>query len=174
MAGFLAYDALMWDNALSSYEGRRVYVPDRSRAFVGQDVRRFGSPEHPCPRLSLVPGDGCHAVLFRIPATDRRYLLHNLKQREERPLRRIRVRGGESRARRARTPLATSAERRWSDFSAVIDALRRARGLVGTGAEYIRTVVHAMELWEIEDPVVGAVWDEVRHWTAGRWESGAA
>lgn len=174
MTGVLAYDASMWDNALASYEGRRVRVPDRRRAFVGSDARRFGSPERPCPRLSLVPGAGCEAVLFEVPRQDRRYVLHNLRQRESRRFHRVRVREADGRRATARTLLAGSDERRWPDAAAVIDALREARGLVGTGAEYIRTIVHAMELWEIEDPVVGEVWDEVRHWTAGRWEPGAA
>lgn len=174
MARILAYDALMWDNALAEYEGRRARVPDRRRGFVGEDRRRYGSPEHPCPRLSLLPGEGCDAVVFEVPRSERRYLLHNLKQRERRPLRRVGVVDRDGRRRRARALLAGPDERPWPDAASVIDALRRARGLVGTGAEYIRTIVHAMELWEIEDPVVGEVWAEVGGWTAGRWESRAS
>lgn len=174
VAGLLAFDALMWDNALATYEGRAVHVPGHRRAFVGEDPRRFGSPERPCPRLSLVPGDGCDAVLFRIPRGDRRYLVHNLRQREGRRARRVPVRDGDGPRRRALAFLAGGDERAWPDRAAVVEALREARGLVGTGAEYIRTIVHAMELWEIEDPVVGEIWERVRGWTAGRWEPGAA
>ncbi len=39
MAGILAYDTLMWDKALATYDGRRVHVPERRRAFVGEDAR---------------------------------------------------------------------------------------------------------------------------------------
>lgn len=168
MTGFLAHDALMWDNALATYEGERVHVPDRVRAFVGEDVRRFGSPQRPCPRLALVRGDGCDAVLYRLPRARRRYLLHNLRQREDRALARLRVRDAGGRWRRARGFEARAEERRWPDGAAVVEALREARGVVGTGAEYIRTVIHAMELWGIDDPLVAEVWDEVGGWTAGR------
>lgn len=174
MARILAYDALMWDNALASYEGRPVRVPDRRRGFVGKDRRRFGSPEHPCPRLGLLPGDGCDAVAFEVPRSDRRYLLHNLKQRERRTLTRLRAVEAGGRRRRVRAFLPARYERIWPDAASVIEALRHARGLVGTGAEYIRTTVHAMELWEIEDPAVAEVWEEVRGRTAGRWESRAS
>lgn len=169
MAGFVAYDALMWDNALAGYEGERVHVPGFERAFVGEDRRRYGSPARPCPRLALLPGRGCDAVLFRIPRRARRYLFHNLRQREARPLRRARVRDASGRPARARCLGVAGHERRWPGRDAVIEGLRGARGVVGTGAEYIRAVVHAMELWGIEDPVVAGVWDEVRRWTAGTW-----
>lgn len=169
MAGFLAYDGLMWDNALAAYEGQRVRVSGRVRAFIGEDLRRFGSPDHPCPRLGLVPGAGCDAVLFQIPRRERRYKLHNLRQREERSLSGVRVRDAAGRMRRARFFGSGRDEDRWPEHGAVVDALRGARGPVGTGAEYVRTVVHAMELWEIEDAVVAEIWAEVGAWTAGRW-----
>ncbi|MFQ5679920.1 MAG: gamma-glutamylcyclotransferase [Gemmatimonadota bacterium] len=169
MTGLLAYDELMWDNALASYRGERVSVQGRARAFVGEDVRRFGSPRHPCPKLALVPGGGCEAVLFHVPSTDRRYLLHNLKQREGRGTGRVAVRREGKRTRRVRCFQPGAAERVWPDAASVVEGLKGARGAVGTGAEYVRTVVHAMELWEIRDPLVEEVWSEVQGWTAGRW-----
>lgn len=169
MAELVAYGSLMWDNALAEYEGEVVRVEGRRRAFIGEDPRRFGSPDYPCPQLGLVPGEGCDVVLFHIPASHRRLLFHNLKQREERGLGWVRVRDSEGRRRRAPSFLPSRRDRLWPDTTAVIEGLRAAHGLVGTGAEYIRTLIHAMELWDIRDPVVEEVWEEVRNWTAGRW-----
>ena len=40
--------------------------------------------------------------------------------------------------------------------------LRAAHGVVGTGVEYVRTVVHAMEPHGIQDPLVDALWNRLR------------
>lgn len=167
MTGLLVYGSLMWDNALAAFDGEAARLEGWERAFVGEDIRRFGSPGSPCPRLGLVPGAGCRAVLFRIPRADRRRVLRNLKRREARPLARVAVaRSGGSA--RPRCFLPARGERRWEGMDEVVEALRRAQGLVGTGAESVRTVIHAMELWGIEDRLLRAVWDEVGGWTAGR------
>ncbi len=41
-----------------------------------------------------------------------------------------------------------------ADLAAVEARLRAAHGIVGTGAEYVRTLVHAMEPHGIRDPLV--------------------
>lgn len=169
MARLLAYGSLMWDNALARYEGETVRVEGHDRAFVGTDIRLFGTPEHPCPRVGLVPGEGgCRAILFEVPFRDRRYLYRNLKQREGRPLGTVRVRDASDASLRARAFLPARHERAWAGLDEVVEALRHAQGLVGTGAEYIRTLVHAMELRGIEDRLILDVWDRVKDWTAGR------
>lgn len=109
-------------------------------------------------------GDGCEAVLFHIPFHERRYLFRNLRQREGIPLGAVRVRSAAGRRVRARALLPGPDRRQWEDLDEVLEALRGARGLVGTGAEYIRTIVHAMELWGVEDPLVTDMWERVRHW----------
>ena len=158
----MAYGSLMWDNALATYTGVPVRVNGFRRAFVGQNTTRWGSPEHPCPQVGLVPGEACEAVLFDLPRAKRRHILHNLRQREGTRARTVRFRLGGGHPVRARSFLPARGAREWPDREGVIEALRAARGVVGTGAEYIRAIVHAMELWKIDDPLVTEVWKEVR------------
>ncbi|MFQ5890303.1 MAG: gamma-glutamylcyclotransferase [Gemmatimonadota bacterium] len=163
MARLLAYGSLMWDNALAAYQGERVRVQGMRRAFVGESTQRWGSPERPCPQIGLVMGDGCEGVLFRIPLGDRRLLFHNLKQRERRSARAVSVLDARGRGRKARSYLPSPDERLWPENGVVLEALHSARGVVGTGVEYIRTIIHAMELWGIEDPLIERIWEEVRN-----------
>lgn len=164
MAKLLAYGTLMWDNALATHRGEQVRVDGMRREFLGQSTRRWGTPEHPCPQVALVPGNGCAGVLFHIPFAEQRYLFRNLKQREGIPLRPVRARSTGGRTVRARCFLPDGRARRWADADELLEALRTARGLVGTGAEYVRTIVHAMELWGIEDRTMQEVWERIRDW----------
>ena len=49
-----------------------------------------------------------------------------------------------------------------TDLQAVEARLRAAHGVVGTGAEYVRTLVHAMEPHGVQDPLVDALWERLR------------
>jgi cation transport regulator ChaC len=48
------------------------------------------------------------------------------------------------------------------DLAAVEARLRATHGVVGTGVEYVRTLVHAMEPHGIHDPLVDALWARLR------------
>lgn len=163
MARLFAYGSLMWDNALAAYDGQRARAEGLRRAFVGESTGRWGTPDHPCPQIGLVPGEGCDGVVFEIPRFDRRLLYRNLRRREGRRPRGVRVRLADGRRRRASSLLPGPGERVWPEDGAVIDALRAAKGAVGTGPEYVRTLVHAMELWGIRDPLIEHIWEEVRN-----------
>lgn len=165
MAQLFAYGTLMWDNALATYRGERARVEGMERAWIGASVQRWGTAEHPCPQIGLVSGGGaCDGVLFHVPFADQRYLSRNLKQREGVPLRTVRVVTAEGRTARARCFVPDAEARRWRETDELLDALRVARGLVGTGPEYVRAIVHAMELWHIEDALVLDVWERMRTW----------
>ena len=161
MTSILAYGSLMWDNALSTYPGEAVRVDGFRRAFVGENTTRWGSPEHPCPQIGLVPGDGCDAVLFDLPRGESRLILRNLGQRERAKARTIQF-GKNGRRVRAKSFLPAPGARAWEDGESLVRALLAAKGSVGTGAEYVRTLVHAMGLWKIDDPLVREVWKDVR------------
>jgi cation transport regulator ChaC len=161
MTSILAYGSLMWDNALATYPGEAVRVDGFRRAFVGENTTRWGSPEHPCPQIGLVPGDGCDAVLFDLPRGESRLILRNLGRREGAKARTIQC-GKNGRRVRAKSFLPAPGARAWEDGESLVRALLAAKGSVGTGAEYVRTLVHAMGLWKIDDPLVREIWKDVR------------
>lgn len=161
MTSILAYGSLMWDNALATYPGEAVRVDGFRRAFVGENTTRWGSPEHPCPQIGLVPGDGCDAVLFDLPRGESRLILRNLGRREGAKARTIQC-GTNGRRVRAKSFLPAPGARAWEDGESLVRALLAAKGSVGTGAEYVRTLVHAMGLWKIDDPLVREIWKDVR------------
>jgi cation transport regulator ChaC len=49
-----------------------------------------------------------------------------------------------------------------ADLETVEARLRAAHGVVGTGVEYVRTLVHAMEPHGIRDPLVEALWKRLQ------------
>ena len=161
MTNILAYGSLMWDNVLATYRGEAVRVDGFQRAFVGENTTRWGSREHPCPQIGLVRGDGCDAVLFELPRGQSRLILRNLRQREGAKARNVRF-GKNGRRVRAKSFLPPPQARLWDDGETLVRALLAAKGSVGTGEEYVRAIVHAMDLWKIEDPLVREVWEEVR------------
>lgn len=161
MTKILAYGSLMWDNALATYRGQAVRVDGFHRAFIGENTTRWGSPDHPCPQVGLIRGEGCDAVLFEVPRGEDRLILRNLRQREGTRARTVQF-GDNGRQVRAKSFLPPPESRAWDDGESLIRALIAAKGSVGTGSEYIRSIIHAMDLWKIDDPLVREVWEEVR------------
>ncbi len=156
MTGILAYGSLMWDNALATYRGEAVRVDGFRRAFVGQNTTRWGSPEHPCPQIGLIQGGGCDAVLFELPRRK-----SNLRQREGTRARSVQL-GKNGRRVRAKSFLPSPDAGVWEDAEDLVRGLLAAKGSVGTGEEYVRALIHAMDLWKIDDPLLRDVWEEVR------------
>lgn len=152
----------MWDNVLANYPGQRVQIDGLERKLMGQSVRRWGSPEQPCPQFNLAPGEGCQAVAFDLPSRDRRLVIRNIRQREGHGASKVPVIFSDGERGRAECFVAPGNGVQWEDLHRAIDAIRNARGVVGTGPDYIRTLVHAMELWGIEDPLVQEIWEAVK------------
>ena len=53
---------------------------------------------------------------------------------------------------------------RWPDQNVVTQALLAAHGSVGRGVEYVRTILHALELWGLRDPLVDSAWGRLAAW----------
>jgi glutathione-specific gamma-glutamylcyclotransferase len=164
VAWVFAYGSLMGDAVLGRYSARPARLPDYRRAFLHESRRRWGTPEHPCPILGLVPGGECWGLAFEIPDADRRGVVSVLAKREA---------AGERRRETLSLETADGRADAWVWVSrvtncgapdlATLDArLRGAHGVVGTGVEYVRTLVHAMEPHGLHDPLVDALWARLR------------
>ena len=147
----------MGDAALRRYRPRPARLPGYRRAFLHESRRRWGTPEAPCPILGLAPGGECWGLVFEVPDGERGAVESTLRKRETAEERRRETLTTET----PEGPVeawvwVTSAPngRGEADLAAVEARLRAAHGLVGTGAEYVRTLVHAMEPHGIHDPLV--------------------
>ena len=160
-----AYGSLMGDAVLRRYRARPARLPNARRAFVHESKRRWGTPESPCPILGLTEGGECWGLAFEIPDEDRQAVLRALEKREAAAERR-------REARTAETPEGPVDAWVWvsrpphgngaTDLETLEARLRAAHGIVGTGVEYVRTVVHAMEPHGIQDSLVDTLWKRLR------------
>jgi cation transport protein ChaC len=154
----------MGDAVLGRYRAQAARLPGYRRAFLHESRRRWGTPEAPCPILGLAPGDECWGLAFEIPDADRGPVKRALAKRETARERRLETRTAE-------TPEGPVSAWVWvsrtpnglgTDLDAVEARLRAAHGVVGTGVEYVRTLVHAMERHGIGDPFIDALWQRLR------------
>ena len=160
-----AYGSLMGDAVLRRYPARPARLPEARRAFLHESRRRWGTPESPCPILGLTDGGECWGLAFEIPAEERDAVLRVLEKRE----------GAAERKRESRTaetPEGPVDAWVWlsrptrgngvAELETIEARLRAAHGVVGTGVEYVRSVVHAMEPHGLQDPLVDALWNRLR------------
>ena len=155
----------MGDAVLGRYPSRPARLPGYRRAFLHESRRRWGTPESPCPILGLAPGDECWGLAFEIPDAERRAVESALEKREAAEERRRETRTAET----PEGPVdawvwvsRTSNGNGGDDLETVEARLRAAHGIVGTGVEYVRTLVHAMERHGMSDPLVDALWTRLR------------
>jgi glutathione-specific gamma-glutamylcyclotransferase len=161
-----AYGSLMGDALLTRYQARPARLQGYHRAFNHESRKRWGQPLQPCPIVGLITGGECWGLLFEIPREDRASVLRKLERREA---------AGEKRceARIVETPDGPVEARVWVsanggshppeiDLPRLEAQLRAAHGVVGTGTEYVRTLVHALELHGLRDPLVDELWERLR------------
>ena len=162
-----AYGSLMGDAALTRHRTRPARLAGYHRAFLHESRQRWGRPGSPCPILGLSPGGECWGLLFDVPDEDRVRIMRALGKREAVNERRRETHTVETpdgpvpavvwvsrniNGNGASSPSLESLEAR----------LRAAHGTVGTGSEYVRELVHAMELHGIRDPLVDTLWERLR------------
>ena len=167
MAWVFAYGSLMGDAVLRQYRARPARLPEYRRAFLHESRRRWGTPESPCPILGLVPAPGgeCWGLVFEVPDAEGRLVRSKLEKREAAAERRRETRTTET----PEGPVdawvwvsRTSDGSSGTDLEAVEARLRAAHGVVGTGPEYVRTLVHAMGPHGIQDPLVETLWKRLQ------------
>jgi cation transport regulator ChaC len=164
----------MGDALLGRFAARPARLPGYHRAFLHESRRRWGSALVPCPILGLAPGGECWGVLFDVPEAEGRVVRRALESREGVDERRREAcivetaMGGLPAwvwvSRRAGAWVSRKAEVRDAgvDLAGLETRLRAAHGVVGTGVEYVRTVVHALELHDIHDPLVEGLWERLK------------
>ena len=163
MAWVFAYGSLMGDAMLGRYAARPARLAGYHRAFVHESRRRWGSNDHPCPILGLARGGECWGIAYAVPADDEARVARDLARREGTAERRrvtqlVETPDGEV---RAWVFLSSGAERE-ADKATLEARLRAAHGIVGNGAEYVRSLVHALELHDLRDPLVDELWGRLR------------
>jgi cation transport protein ChaC len=156
----------MGDATLRRYAARPARLTGYHRCFLHRSERRWGRPEAPCPILGLAPGGECWGLVFSVPDEDRRTVLRDLGKREAATERRRETVTAETPD--GPVPAWVWLSRRAShdggaaDLAAVESRLRAAHGVVGTGTEYVRTLVHAMALHGIRDPLIDGLWERLQ------------
>jgi cation transport protein ChaC len=156
----------MGDATLRRYAARPARLAGYHRSFLHRSERRWGRPEAPCPILGLAPGGECWGLVFSVPDEDRRTVLSDLGKREAAAERRRETVTAETPD--GPVPAWVWLSRRAShageaaDLAAVESRLRAAHGVVGTGTEYVRTLVHAMALHGIRDPLIDGLWERLQ------------
>jgi cation transport protein ChaC len=163
MAWVFAYGSLMGDAVLSRYPARPARLAGYHRAFVHESRRRWGSNDHPCPILGLAKGGECWGIAYAVPADDEARVARDLAHREASAERRRVTEAVETPEGEVRAWVFVSPDKDREASEATLEVLfRAAHGTVGNGAEYVRSVVHALELHDLKDPLVDELWGRLR------------
>jgi cation transport protein ChaC len=170
MMWLFTYAELMGEHLLRKYDVQPAVLQGYQRAFLHGSTLLWGTPQYPCPLMGLATGGECHGLAFRAPWLMRRALVRRFQPTEnaaEYRRMRLPVRlpgGGEQRALVWVSDAAVADGSRWADQNVVTQALLAAHGTVGRGVEYVRTILHALELWGLRDPLVDSAWARLAAW----------
>lgn len=164
MPQVFAYGSLMGDAALARYRTRPARLPGYHRAFLHESRNRWGRPEAPCPIVGLSPGGECWGLVFDVPEADRPRVMRALGKREAVAERRresctVETPDGPT---EAVVWLSRKGQKDAPSLETLEASLRAAHGAVGNGSEYVRGMVHAMELHGIRDSLVDTLWERLR------------
>lgn len=168
MTWIFTYGSLMGDNATAHFEGHPARLTGFHRSFNHESTRRWGSPTHPCPTIGLTPGGECTGVAYQLSRAQQRALLRKLRHsdgNDEFNRKRVRIDLLDDRSTKALAWVTSSKilqRPRWPNEKDMQQAFRDAHGLVGNGIEYIRELVHAMNLWKIDDPLIESLWETLK------------
>ena len=164
MPQVFAYGSLMGDAALARYPTRPARLPGYHRAFLHESRNRWGRPEAPCPIVGLSPGGECWGLLFDVHEEDRPRVMRALEKREaasERKRQKCTVETPDGPA-EAVVWVSRGDKENPRNLESLEAKLRAAHGVVGNGSEYVRGMVHAMELHGIRDSLVDSLWERLR------------
>jgi cation transport protein ChaC len=154
-----AYGSLIWKPAFAAVEHRRATAFGWHRAFCLELTRWRGSPQQPGLMMGLQRSGSCRGVVYRLPDADHVGQVARLLRREvggEDELRTVRWIGIETTAGKlsGADVLGRSSGFDYSvrlHLEQVAQILARARGHIGSGADYLYRTVSALESFGIRD-----------------------
>jgi cation transport regulator ChaC len=163
MAWVFAYGSLMGDAVLGRFAARPARLAGYHREFAHESHRRWGSPEKPCPIVGLARGGECWGLAYAVPPEDEARIARSLARREaaderKRETQTVETPDGDVQA----WVWVSSGSRRAEDPATLEARLRTAHGIVGNGTEYVRTLVQALDLFGLRDPLVDGLWARLR------------
>jgi len=158
MSWVFAYGSLMGDAVLARYPARPARLVGYHREFAHESRRRWGTKDQPCPILGLVQGGECWGVAYAVPPEDEARIERGLSRREAASERHREVKTVETPQGEVKAWVWVSREGTHDDAATLEARLRAAHGIVGNGAEYVRTVAQALDLHGLHDPLVNALW----------------
>lgn len=170
MSRVFVYDEKMADNELRKLDPQPALLSGFHRAFAHSSKLLWGTESEPCPIIGLLPGGECWGLVCRTGWTRRRRLLRRVEPEESpeqfrRSRAKVQLRDGSATKVTVwvsdpdRTP-----DPRWTDPDELDSALRAAHGTAGRGIEYVRDIVHAMQVWGISDPLLESTWERLKSW----------
>ena len=163
MAWVFAYGSLMGDAVLGRYPARPARLAGYHRVFAHESRRRWGSPDRPCPVVGLAPGGECWGVAYAVPARDEAKIARDLARREAAAERRRETKPVQTPDGDVPAWVWVTSSARGADEPPELEArLRAAHGIVGNGTEYVRTLVQALDLHGLRDPLVDGLWARLR------------
>lgn len=163
------YGSLMWDPGVHFSEVRRAFVPGVARRFILVDVNGGrGTRETPGAMAALDRGEGCHGLVFRIPAEVLEAETYSLWSREriggayQPAFVTARTAQGEVEA------LAFLADHEADQIDADLSHEDQVRliatgaGILGTSLAYLENLAAHFDAMGIDDPEVSRLLADVR------------
>lgn len=162
------YGSLMWDGWQTKFDSLRnctADLPGYTRKLNKASVERWGTKEKPGPTLNLSVSEGsnCRGRAFEFSADHEAAVTTYLRRREGGfDLRTVQVRLEDGTNVSAITPMYQGKNLivGVSD-EALIDMIAAARGTAGSGADYVRNLVHALRGLQVDDAEIEAIAERV-------------
>ena len=158
------YGSLMWRPGFDFAERRRATLPGRQRALCVRTVHHRGTAERPGLVMGLKPGGSCTGIAYRVAPDDAGAVAAYLREREldHYPVYReaaVTVALDDGRDVAATTYLPRDGH---PDFlpdlslDGQLAIVRRARGVSGSNADYVRSAAGALRELGIDEPAIFA------------------
>lgn len=163
------YGSLMWDPAIDFVEVRRAWLPGHARRFILCDIHGArGTQDAPGLMAALDRGDGCHGLVFRVPAERVEDETRNLWAREMVLPSYVPCLLPVDLAGESVTALAFLADHGTEMIRGDLTREQQVRylatgtGFLGSSREYLETIVQQFGALGIDDPEVSALMAELR------------